>query len=101
MGNSNSQPLLRVRDLGVSFRTQAGELSVTRGVSFDVARGERIGLVGESGCGKSVTALSVMGLVQPPYGRVARGRITARAEATEPGDPESPDARDRPPGSVR
>ncbi len=55
--------MLRVHDLGISFRTRSGELPVTRGVSFDVAPGERIGLVGESGCGKTVTGLSLMRLL--------------------------------------
>ena len=58
--------LLEVRDLRVSFRTYAGEFQSVRGASFFVDEGETVALVGESGCGKSVTARSVMGLIAPP-----------------------------------
>ena len=64
--------LLEVRDLHTYFRTRAGEVRAVDGVSFDVEAGEMLGIVGESGCGKSVTVLSLMGLVQPP-GRVTKG----------------------------
>jgi oligopeptide transport system ATP-binding protein len=64
--------LLEVRDLHTYFRTRAGEVKAVDGVSFDVEVGEMLGIVGESGCGKSVTVLSIMGLVQPP-GRVVQG----------------------------
>ena len=63
-------PLLRIRDLGISFRTRTGALQITRGVSFDVAPGERIGLVGESGCGKTVTGLSLMRLLPKDSARI-------------------------------
>ena len=66
--------LLELRDVGVSFRTSAGDLAVTRGVSFRVARGERIGLVGESGCGKTVTGLAIMRLLAADSARIA-GRV--------------------------
>jgi peptide/nickel transport system ATP-binding protein len=56
-------PLLEVKDLSIAFRTRAGVLPVTRRVSFSVAPGERIGLVGESGCGKTVTGLALMRLL--------------------------------------
>ena len=65
--------LLEVRDLNTSFAVEAGELSAVGGVSFALDAGRTLCIVGESGCGKSVTALSIMGLVAPP-GRV-RGEI--------------------------
>ena len=64
--------LLEVKDLHTYFRTRAGEVRAVDGVSFKVEVGEMLGIVGESGCGKSVTVLSLMGLVQPP-GRVVEG----------------------------
>jgi peptide/nickel transport system ATP-binding protein len=70
-----AEPLLDVRDLVVSFRTDRGELNAVDGVSFSVPRGTTVGLVGESGCGKSVTALSLMGLLPRPPGRIASGQI--------------------------
>jgi oligopeptide/dipeptide ABC transporter ATP-binding protein len=64
--------LLEVSDLRTYFKTRAGEVHAVDGVSFTVEEGEVLGIVGESGCGKSVTALSLMGLVLPP-GRVVSG----------------------------
>ena len=66
--------LLDVRDLQTSFFTYAGEVKAVDGVGFQVARGETVAIVGESGCGKSVTALSLMRLVQEP-GRIVSGNI--------------------------
>ena len=68
-------PLLSVRDLMTRFTTRDGEFFAVDGVSFDVERGEVMGLVGESGCGKSVTALSIMGILPDPPGRVASGEV--------------------------
>ncbi len=65
-------PLLRIRDLRVEFETDAGSVPAVRGVDLDVHAGETVALVGESGCGKSVTALAVMRLMT---GRVASGSI--------------------------
>jgi peptide/nickel transport system ATP-binding protein len=65
-------PILSVRDLRTYFHTGAGVARSVDGVSFDVLPGETLGLVGESGCGKSVTALSVLRLVRPP-GRIESG----------------------------
>jgi oligopeptide/dipeptide ABC transporter ATP-binding protein len=66
--------LLEVRDLHTYFKTRAGEVRAVDGVSFNVDVGEMLGIVGESGCGKSVTVLSIMGLVLPP-GRVVQGSV--------------------------
>ncbi len=62
--------LLEVRDLRTSFAAEAGEFTAVDGVSFEVEGGRTLCIVGESGCGKSVTALSIMGLIAPP-GRVS------------------------------
>jgi peptide/nickel transport system ATP-binding protein len=67
-------PLLSVQGLSVAIRTRDGEIAVTQGVSFDVAEGERVGIVGESGCGKTVTGLALLGLLPPRISRVT-GRI--------------------------
>jgi len=64
--------ILEVNDLHTYFKTRAGEVRAVDGVSFDLEAGKMLGIVGESGCGKSVTVLSLMGLVQPP-GRVVAG----------------------------
>ena len=66
--------LLEVEDLRTYFKTREGEVHAVDGVSFEVEEGSVLGIVGESGCGKSVTSLSIMGLVQPP-GRVVSGSI--------------------------
>jgi oligopeptide/dipeptide ABC transporter ATP-binding protein len=68
-------PLLEVRDLAIEFALPKGSVRVVDHVSFSIAPGEIVGLVGESGCGKSVTMLSVLGLLPPP-GLVAAGQIT-------------------------
>jgi peptide/nickel transport system ATP-binding protein len=67
-------PVLSVRDLKVEFAGRRGALRAIDGVSFDIARGEVLGVVGESGAGKSVTGLAIIGLIDPP-GRVSGGRI--------------------------
>ena len=68
-------PLLRVRDLRTSFHTEEGVVRAVDGVSFDIGRGETLGIVGESGCGKSVTALSLMRLIPEPPGRIEAGSV--------------------------
>jgi oligopeptide/dipeptide ABC transporter ATP-binding protein len=68
-------PLLRVRDLVTTFRTDAGALRAVDGVSFEVPRACTVALVGESGCGKSVTALSILRLVASPPGAIESGSI--------------------------
>ena len=67
--------ILSVRDLVTTFDTDAGRLTAVDGVSFDVRRGRTLGIVGESGCGKSVTALSMMRLLPQPMGQIRGGRI--------------------------
>jgi len=67
--------LLEVRDLKTTFQTAAGLVRAVDGVSWDVGEGETVALVGESGCGKSVSALSIMQLVAPPTGRIESGQI--------------------------
>jgi oligopeptide/dipeptide ABC transporter ATP-binding protein len=68
------QPLLEIKNLQVSFFTDAGEVRAVRGVSLRVGAGQTLALVGESGCGKSVTALSIMRLIDSP-GRIVDGQI--------------------------
>ena len=62
--------LLEVNNLRVSYHTYAGEVQSVRGVTFDVEEGEALAIVGESGCGKSVTAKSIMGLIKKPAGEI-------------------------------
>ena len=69
-----TEPILKIQDLSTSFFTDDGEVKAVRGVSFDLMPGETLGIVGESGCGKSVTAMSILGLVQRP-GRIVGGKI--------------------------
>ena len=75
----NSDSLLTVTDLRTSFFTEAGEARAVDGVSFAIAPGSTLGLVGESGCGKSVTALSILRLVDEP-GRIVGGEIRYQGE---------------------
>ena len=67
-----SDPLLSLRDVRVTFRTADGLITPVDGVSFDIARGETLALVGESGCGKSLTALTILRLIESP-GRIEPG----------------------------
>ncbi|MEO8674728.1 MAG: ABC transporter ATP-binding protein [Casimicrobiaceae bacterium] len=67
--------LLAVRNLRTMFKVEGREIPAVDGVSFEVSPGRTLGIVGESGCGKSVTALSIMGLVPQPPGRIAAGEI--------------------------
>ena len=67
-------PLLEIRNLRITFATAGGAAAAVDGISFSVEPGETLGLVGESGCGKTVTALSILRLL-PPGGRIAGGEI--------------------------
>ncbi len=72
--HDHSGPLLKVENLRVDFRSRGGETNVLRGVDFHVDAGETVAIVGESGCGKSMTARSILGIVPSP-GYVSAGRI--------------------------
>ncbi len=74
MADSSTEALLEVRDLVVEFQTSRGLLRAVDHVSFSIPRGQTLGIVGESGCGKSVTALSIMRLIADP-GRILGGPI--------------------------
>ena len=65
--------ILEVKDLSVSFNTYAGEVKAVRGVSFELNRGETLAFVGESGCGKTVTAKSILRLLKPPFAEIKEG----------------------------
>ncbi|KAB0304762.1 ABC transporter ATP-binding protein [Vibrio fortis] len=71
----NCDVVLEVKDLEVTFDTDSEVVQVLHGVSFKVKKGKTLGLVGESGCGKSVTSMSIMGLLPKPYGQVVGGEI--------------------------
>jgi len=72
--------LLEIEDLNVTFNTRHGAVTALDSVSLHVNAGETLGVVGESGCGKSITALSVMGLIPSPPGRIAGGSIRLNGE---------------------
>ena len=72
---TQNNSLLKVNDLSVSFATDDGEVEALDSVSFEVKHGQTIGVVGESGCGKSVTALSIMRLWPKPLGKITGGKI--------------------------
>src|ERR1700758_3585255 len=76
-----ADPLLRVRNLRVSFQLDEGTVRAVDGVSFDVFPRQVVGIVGESGCGKSVTMRAVLQLIDPP-GRITSGEILYRQGAT-------------------
>jgi oligopeptide/dipeptide ABC transporter ATP-binding protein len=73
--SSSAHPLIEVRDLAIDFATEHGTVRPVDGVSFSLDAGRTLGIVGESGCGKSVTSLAIMGLLARPPARVAAGEI--------------------------
>ncbi len=72
--------LLRVRGLESAFDTERGLLKAVDGISFSVDRGQTLGIVGESGCGKSVTAMSLISLLPRPAGKVLEGEVWFKGE---------------------
>ncbi|NNF99729.1 MAG: ABC transporter ATP-binding protein [Desulfobacteraceae bacterium] len=78
--SGRNAPLIEVRDLVTSFSTEAGRIKAIEGVGFIVRKGRILGIVGESGCGKSVTALSIMRLLPKPSGVIERGEIRLRGQ---------------------
>jgi peptide/nickel transport system ATP-binding protein len=81
-------PLLSVRNLRVEFPSRRGTLTALDGISFDIAPGEVLGMVGESGAGKSLTGAAIIGLLEPP-GRIAGGEILLRGERIDNLSPEA------------
>jgi oligopeptide/dipeptide ABC transporter ATP-binding protein len=73
-------PLLRIDDLRVRFRTGTGFVEAVNGVSYDIEKGETVAVVGESGCGKSVTAMAILGLLPSPPASIDGGRIEFSGE---------------------
>jgi peptide/nickel transport system ATP-binding protein len=78
-----AQPLLAVENLRVEFPTRRGTLVAVHDVSFTIATGEVLGVVGESGAGKSLTGAAIIGLIDPP-GRIAAGRILLAGRRIDP-----------------
>src|SRR5438552_4242335 len=74
-GSEQAAPLLEIRGLKTHFATDDGMVRAVDGVDLTVARGETLGVVGESGCGKTVTALSVLKLIAMPPGKIVAGQI--------------------------
>ena len=75
-----TENLLEVKNLVTSFHTERGVVRAVDGVSFNIPKGKTVGLVGESGCGKSVTSLSILRLIQSPPGKITNGEILFEGE---------------------
>lgn len=73
--SQNKEILLEIKDLKTYFRTSQGEIRAVDGINLTLSRGETLGIIGESGCGKTVTSLSIMRLIKPPSGRIAGGQV--------------------------
>src|SRR5262249_57837941 len=81
------EPLLEIRGLKTHFATDDGMVQAVDGVDLTVAKGETLGVVGESGCGKTVTAMSILKLVPMPPGRIVAGQILWRGRGLVPPPP--------------
>lgn len=93
--------LLKITDLQVSFFTYAGEVQAVRGVNFSLKKGEAIAIVGESGCGKSVTAQSITRLIPVPPGKIKQGQILfERKDLTQAPEKEMESIRGRDIGTI-
>ena len=77
---ASTRPVIEIKDLKTHFFTRDGVVKAVDGISYEIAEGEVVGIVGESGCGKSVSALSVMRLVADPPGRIVGGEIIFEGE---------------------
>ena len=85
------EPLLQIRGLKTHFATDDGMVHAVDGVDLTVHAGETVGVVGESGCGKTVTALSVLKLIAMPPGRIVEGQILWQGRDLVPLKPEGMD----------
>jgi oligopeptide transport system ATP-binding protein len=74
------EPLLQIKDLALQFHTLDGTVHALNGISYGVSEGQTLGVVGESGCGKSVSVLSVMRLIKEPPGKIVRGEVWYRGQ---------------------
>ena len=80
MTTKNKEIILSVKDLKTYFYTEEGTVKAVDGLSFEVHKGEFVGLVGESGCGKSVSAMSLLRLIPYPPGIIVNGEIIFKGE---------------------
>ena len=74
------EKMIEIKNLHVQFSTYGGQVQAVRGVSFDLHKGETLAIVGESGCGKSVTSQSIMRLIPTPPGRITNGSILFKGQ---------------------
>ena len=83
MNQTKSDVLIEIQDLRVEFDVRAGIVKAVDGVSFNINRGETLGVIGESGCGKSITARAILQMVPKP-GRIANGQVIYHRQAKAP-----------------